>query len=195
MGYTIAKEAARRGHKVILVTGPVSLKKPHGVEIVCVDTAAEMLRAVQKHIVNTDCLIMAAAVCDFKPRTRLRQKLKRKRRVVLELVENPDILSEVRRLKGKRIFVGFALETERLIEHAREKLKHKGLDMIVGNLVGGANEPFGQGKTSVVTVGRDGEIREFDGVTKGKFSKILLDKVEETWYRCNDPELVRLRMV
>lgn len=177
-GYEIAREALRRGCRVTLVSGPTSLAAPQGVKFVGVETAAEMRRAVLKNIKNGDCVIMAAAVSDWRVRRPSAAKIKRKRESerVLELVENPDILREIRKRKAPAALVGFALETEGLRGNALKKLKEKNLDMIVANRLGRGSSAFGDKKTDVLMIDRFGRETEAKGRSKRELAKIILDK-------------------
>jgi phosphopantothenoylcysteine decarboxylase/phosphopantothenate--cysteine ligase len=133
MGYALARAAARHG-RVTLVTGPVALKPPVGVQFVPVTTAAEMAREVFRRYPKADIVIMAAAVCDFRPRKVAGLKIKKQKfGGRLELVPTTDILAELGRRKRRQVLVGFAAETDRLIANARVKLRRKNLDLIVAN--------------------------------------------------------------
>lgn len=134
MGYAIAREAARRGHRVTLVTGPVALKPPRDMTVVPVVSAAEMARACKRAFRDADVAVMTAAVCDYRPRDRLDHKLAkgaRARRVVLEPTE--DIATALGRHKGDRLLVGFAMEDRDPRRRAERKLERKNCDLIVLN--------------------------------------------------------------
>ena len=134
MGYAIAREAVRRGHAVTLVSGPVTIKPPAGVQLVPVVSAAEMARACKQAFRRADAGIMTAAVCDYRPRDRHKLKLKkqpRAKRVILEPTE--DIAAALGRRKGKRLLVGFAMEDHDPHAHAERKCKKKHCDLIVLN--------------------------------------------------------------
>ena len=178
-GYAIAAEARRRGNRVVLITGPTSLQTPQGVKTVKVETALEMKRAVQRELrKGVECLIMAAAVCDWRPRFPATQKLKRKgRRTVLELVENPNIVSEVGWKKPKGlVVVGFALETGNLAKNAAIKLKRKNLDLVVANKLARGRSVFGSGSFDVLMLDRMGNKAIFRRRSKRTLAKIILDK-------------------
>jgi phosphopantothenoylcysteine decarboxylase / phosphopantothenate---cysteine ligase len=133
MGYALARAAARHGH-VTLVSGPVALKRPAGVTFVTVTTAAEMAREVFRRYRHADVVIMAAAVCDFRPVTKAPLKIKKGQFAgKLELVRTVDILAELGRRKRRQVLVGFAAETDNLEHNAVEKLRRKRLDLIVAN--------------------------------------------------------------
>jgi len=135
MGYALAAEAEARGARVTLVSGPVALESPPGVEIVSVLCAQEMHDAVQNHAGETDLFIGAAAVADWRPAEPGAQKLKKDGRdeMSVRMVRTPDIIAAVAAWDPKPLIVGFAAETEDTIAHAREKLARKGMDMIVAN--------------------------------------------------------------
>lgn len=137
MGYAVAAAAREAGARVVLVSGPVALDCPPGVECVKVRSAHDMHEYVMNHIDGVDVFIGAAAVADYRPVTVAEQKIKKdEEELCIELIRNPDILRAVAVLPGGPFTVGFAAETEHLARHAREKLHKKGLDMICANLVG-----------------------------------------------------------
>jgi phosphopantothenoylcysteine decarboxylase/phosphopantothenate--cysteine ligase len=151
MGYAIAEEAVRMGAKVTLVSGPSALTVPEGVQLVPVQSALDMREAVLSRLGESQLIIKAAAVADYRPAVVAEQKIKKKAdSLTLELIKNPDILQEIGTLKTKEQFViGFAAETEALDEHAMDKLKRKNCDLIVGNDVSQEGAGFG-GDTNVV---------------------------------------------
>lgn len=178
MGYEIAREAARKGHDTCLVTGPVQLPPPAGAEVVRVQTALEMRDKVVERVENYDCVIMAAAVCDFRPGERKKDKIKKQEKMTLELVKNPDILAEVGKKEGL-VKVGFALETgEGWLENAKEKLQTKNLDLIVTNVKEGARDPFGPGDKDFTIIDRVGNTKELKGASKEQCAEIILSEVE-----------------
>ncbi len=144
MGYALARAARKAGHQVTLITAPTVLKPPPGVEIVPVESAAQMFKAVKQHFPQCDCLIMAAAVADYTPAHPAKTKLKKQAaKLLLELKPTPDILRWAGR-QGRvctahhrpRIVVGFALEDRDLRANAERKMRDKDLDMIVANTPG-----------------------------------------------------------
>jgi phosphopantothenoylcysteine decarboxylase/phosphopantothenate--cysteine ligase len=174
MGFAIAQAARDRGARVTLVSGPTALPTPPGVTRTDVTTAEEMYRAVLDHLDETAILIMAAAVADYRPSTHAPQKIKKREAMTVELVRNPDILAEVGRKKGSRTLVGFAAETEDLIQNAREKLEKKNLDLIVANDI---RVGFG-GETNRVTIlDRQGGVEELPELTKREAAHRILDRV------------------
>jgi len=140
MGYALAEAAAARGANVVLVSGPTHLARPNGVKLIKVTTAVEMRDAVIENLECATIIIKAAAVADYHLARIPEQKVKKTAaRLSLDLDPTPDILAEVGRKKGDRLLVGFAAETERLVEESRRKLKSKNCDMVVGNLVSQAS--------------------------------------------------------
>ena len=133
MGHALAEAALRRGARVLLVTGPTALKPPGAAEVVAVETAEEMRQAVLARMGEATIVIMAAAVADYTPKQRSQQKIKRKGALSLELQPTSDILAEVASKRGSQIVVGFAAETENVLENARRKLAAKSLHAIVVN--------------------------------------------------------------
>ena len=142
MGYAIAAEAARQGARVILVSAPTSLSVPANVELVAVDSAQSMKEAVDRLYDSVDIVIMAAAVSDFRVANKAEQKIKKMESMTLELVKNPDILQSLGERKTHQLLVGFAAETEYVVEYGQDKVKRKHLDMLVANDVSKANAGF-----------------------------------------------------
>lgn len=175
-GYTIAKEAKRRKLSVTLVSGPTSLKAPQGVKFIPVESSLDMRKAVLAEFPKTDCMIMTAAVADWRPKYPAKRKIKKRKRQILELVENPDILAQIGAQKKKRIVIGFALETENLEKTALKKLKNKNLDMIIANRLTKEANIFGDQKLDVVTLDRFGGRTRIFNKSKKELAKIILDK-------------------
>jgi len=176
-GYEIAREAARRKARVVLISGPTPLEAPRGVRLIRVESAVEMQGAVAREFKKCDCLIMAAAVSDWRPASIRRGKIKRRGgRMRLDLTENPDILCDVGRQKRGKILVGFALETENLERNALKKLKEKKLDLIVANRLNERRTAFSNNKTSVLIIDRSGDKNVFNNMPKRRLAKIILDK-------------------
>lgn len=178
MGYAIACAARNRGAHVILVSGPVSLPEPRGIETIRVVSAQEMHKVVMEQAEQADIIIKAAAVADFRPVVRGERKVKKgaSEGMTVELQRNPDILAELGQQKGTRILIGFAAETDELLKHAREKLVNKNLDMIVANDVTQEGAGF-DGDTNIVRfLTADGKVEELPQMTKEEVSEILLDR-------------------
>lgn len=179
MGYAIARAARDLGAHVILVSGPVNLPEPRGIEMIRVVSALEMYQVVIGQANRADLIIKAAAVADFRPELRSGQKTKKgtAETMQIELRRNPDILAELGRQKGARILVGFAAETDQLLKHAREKLVSKNLDMIVANDVTESGAGF-DGDTNIVRLlTADGSLEELPQMTKDEVAEVLLDRI------------------
>jgi phosphopantothenoylcysteine decarboxylase/phosphopantothenate--cysteine ligase len=158
MGYALAEAAAARGARVILISGPVHLAPPRGVEVIGVHTAAEMREKVMENLAAAGIVIKAAAVADFHLSKVPDQKVKKTAaRISLEMDPTPDILAELGRKKGNYLLIGFAAETQNLNQEARRKLESKNCDMVVGNLVGGSETGFESDENEVVLALRTGE--------------------------------------
>jgi len=170
--------AARRGAKVVLVSGPTSLAGPQGVRVVGVSTAEEMARAVDAEAEGMDLFVGAAAVSDYRPAEVAPQKIRKKPgEEVLRLSRTPDILAGLgERFSGRAgapVLVGFAAETEEVIARAREKLKRKGCDLVVANKVGASGAGFGADTNRVALVS-SAELAEIEG-PKEKVAEAILD--------------------
>ncbi|MBM4295818.1 MAG: bifunctional phosphopantothenoylcysteine decarboxylase/phosphopantothenate--cysteine ligase CoaBC, partial [Deltaproteobacteria bacterium] len=159
MGYALARVGRRRGAEVCLVSGPTALDHPYGVERVMVWSAVEMRDAVTARFPETDALLMAAAVGDYRPDNTQPLKIKRGRQdLELRLVQNPDILKEIRGSKNKQVVVGFAAETHDMEAEARRKMADKGLDLIVANDVTRRDAGFAVDTNEVTVIHRDGRL-------------------------------------
>ena len=176
-GYELAREAARRRADVVLISGPVDLEPLKGVKLVRCESAADMRRAVLKEFKKADAVIMASAVSDWRVKTAAKKLKKRQGRQFLELIENPDILKEVGRIKGKRLTVGFALETENLEKNAVKKLREKNLDLIVANRLTKNKNVFGCGVFDLLLIDKSGNKVKIRRKTKKEAAKIILDKL------------------
>lgn len=175
MGFISAAVFTGAGHKVTLISGPVSLVPPEGVEFVPVQTAEEMRKAVLEKFEYADCVVMTAAVMDFRPKEKVAGKIKRTGGgLTLELVENRDILGELGQMNTKKILVGFALEIGEGRESARAKLEGKNLDLLVLNFP----ESFGADKTRFEILNRSGKWRSLGIIEKEELARILLREVE-----------------
>ncbi len=157
MGYELAREAKQLGFQVSLVSGPTHLDPPQNVFLIRVVTAHEMKQAIKKLWPKTDVLIMTAAVCDYTPVHFSPRKIKRIKQKSIQFKRTEDILSFFGKRKGKRLLVGFALETDHFLEYAVQKLKAKNLDLIVLNWYNQTHNPFGQNKASMILIDRNGK--------------------------------------
>ena len=186
MGYAIAEQAARRGAKVVLVSGPTTLDVPQGVQRVDVISASEMYDAAVAAFADADVAICAAAVADYTPAYPADHKLKKanERLDVLELVETRDILAALGSLKEagdkKRFVVGFAAETNDLVANAFKKLGSKGCDLVVANDVSRADSGFGS-ETNHVSILSAAGVEELPTMTKTQVAARLLDVVERSF--------------
>jgi phosphopantothenoylcysteine decarboxylase/phosphopantothenate--cysteine ligase len=178
MGYALAEAAAARGARVILVSGPVHLPPPKGVEVVPVRTAVEMRDRVFEHLAHATIVIKAAAVADFHLSKVPDQKVKKTAaRISLELDPTPDILAELGRKKGDRLLIGFAAETQNLQQEARRKMESKNCDMVVGNLVGSSESGFESDLNEVVLVLRTGETVALPRAPKREIADRIFDQL------------------
>lgn len=184
MGYAIAEAAKKRGAEVILVSGPSALTPPDGVEFIGVESAAEMRDAVMEHFSEADMIIKAAAVADYRVRNASDQKIKKNdEELTLVLEKNPDILKELGEKKRTgQILVGFAAETQNLLEYAKAKLEKKNLDMIVANDVSRKDAGFNTDTNVVKLLYRNGTIEELPIMTKHKLADELLNRVLKIKY-------------
>jgi len=181
MGYAIASAAAAQGADVVLVSGPVSLGEPPGMEVIYVESAEEMYAATHAAIEGADIFIAAAAVADYRPLTVFEQKIKKKDEAMsLELTRCPDILASVAALDVGPFTVGFAAETENVVEYARGKLTKKNLDMIVANRVG-RDCGFDRDDNSAIALWNGGE-REFPTSSKVELARNLIELAAEHFY-------------
>jgi phosphopantothenoylcysteine decarboxylase/phosphopantothenate--cysteine ligase len=178
MGYAIADAAAARGAHVVLVSGPVSVPPPLGVEVVRVRTAQEMRNVVMEHLGPATIIIKAAAVADYHLAKVPQHKMKKTAaRLLLELDPTPDILAEVGQNKGDRLLIGFAAETDHLVEEARRKMQTKNCDMVVANFVGHEGTGFESDLNEVTMVTRGGETIHAGPAEKSDIAELILDQV------------------
>jgi phosphopantothenoylcysteine decarboxylase/phosphopantothenate--cysteine ligase len=179
MGYALAEAAAARGAAVTLVSGPTALTAPPGCEVVRVVTTREMYDAVLSRLEHVGILIAAGAPADFSPAVAAPQKLKKGAdRFAIELVPTPDILAECgRRRRSSHVLVGFAAETENLVENAREKLRAKRLDLIVANDISASDVGIDAGRNAGYLLFPDGREEELPPMEKPAFAHRVLDAV------------------
>jgi phosphopantothenoylcysteine decarboxylase / phosphopantothenate---cysteine ligase len=157
MGYSVVEAALARGAAVTLISGPVSIDPPKGARMIPVRSAAEMYEAVKDNLDDATIVVMAAAVADYRPSNTNRQKIKKNGgAIVLKLEPTDDILAAIGAVKGSRIVIGFAAETEKLIENAKKKLNEKGADLIVANDVSASDSGFDVDTNRVTLVSSDG---------------------------------------
>ncbi len=176
MGYALAEAALRRGARVILITGPVTIQPPAGAELVQVETAEQLRAAVLARLGDATVVVATAAVADYTPRSRSQQKIKRDGPLSLELEPTADILAEVARRRDKQIVVGFAAETENVLENARRKLATKSLDAIVANDVAQAGIGFDSERNAVTIITRE-RVVEVPEAGKLEVAQRVLDEI------------------
>ncbi|MFO1350754.1 MAG: bifunctional phosphopantothenoylcysteine decarboxylase/phosphopantothenate--cysteine ligase CoaBC [Gammaproteobacteria bacterium] len=182
MGYAVAQAAVRAGAQVTLVSGPVELAAPAGVERIAVESAQDMHAAVMARAANAQVFIAVAAVADYRVAAVAPHKLKKNSEsMTLDLVRNPDILGAVAALDRRPFCVGFAAETEQVVEHARAKFKAKRLDMIAANQVGGAGSGFGAGQNALHVLWKNGE-KVLPMSTKAELATALIALIAERYH-------------
>jgi phosphopantothenoylcysteine decarboxylase/phosphopantothenate--cysteine ligase len=178
MGYAVAEAAARRGARVTLVSGPVTLEPPAGVEHIAVRTAEEMRHAIVERLPVSTIAIFAAAVADYRPAETQTEKIKRnKHPLTIRLEPTPDILAEAANTKGVRLIVGFAAETDHVAENARKKLASKNADLIVANDVTAEGAGFDHDTNIVSLYSRDGRDLALPKLSKSEIAQRILDEV------------------
>jgi phosphopantothenoylcysteine decarboxylase/phosphopantothenate--cysteine ligase len=184
MGVAIAKELYRRGADVVLITGPTNIDSMNGVEVVRVSTADEMYNACTKSFKNADIGIMAAAVADYTPAKKERDKIKKKGgNLSLELKETADILKSLgERKKAKQVLVGFALETSNEKQNALKKLRAKNADMIVLNSLNDKDAGFGKDTNRITIFEKGGKEFQFETKTKEEVAKDIVDTIIQLFY-------------
>ena len=181
MGYAVAEAARAAGAEVTLISGPVALEAPAGVERVLCESAAEMHRAVMARAAESDLFVAAAAVADYRPAAPAGSKIKKDAsELSVALTRNPDILAEVAALEPGPFTVGFAAETDELERHAHGKLERKGLDMIAANWVGGAEGGFESERNALHLYWKDGS-RELPMQEKGALAHELVAVIAERY--------------
>ena len=178
MGYAIAEVARDRGARVVLVSGPVSLEAPEGVELVSIVSAQDLFDAVSARYAEFDAVVAAAAVADYRPKTVADNKMKKKDGdLSIELERTPDTLSWLgaHRVAGQRL-CGFSMETENMVENSRAKLEKKHLDMIAANNLKTEGAGFGVATNVVTLITKDG-IKELPLMGKDEVAGCLLDEI------------------
>jgi phosphopantothenoylcysteine decarboxylase/phosphopantothenate--cysteine ligase len=176
MGHAIAEAALRRGARVLLVSGPTAIAAPGAAVVTPVETAEDMLAAVLKLLPQATVVIKTAAVADFRPKMASEQKIKRNGEMTLELEPTADILAEVARRKTTQIVVGFAAETENVLDNARKKLASKSLDAIVVNDVSREGVGFDSDRNAVTIISHS-EVVEVPETSKWEVAQRVLDQV------------------
>ena len=179
MGYALARAARRRCADVVLISGPVSVDAPIDVELIRVRTAQEMKEAVLSRFDSASIVIKAAAVSDYRPVNVSDHKIKKAdETLALELSRTPDILRRLGEIKGDRLLVGFAAETEDLVKNAETKLKEKNLDLIVANNVQMSDSGFGVDTNRVILIFADARQESLPLMSKDDLADLILDRVK-----------------
>jgi phosphopantothenoylcysteine decarboxylase/phosphopantothenate--cysteine ligase len=176
MGYALTEAALRRGARVLLVSGPTALTPPGAAQFTRVESAQEMHHAVLSLLPQASIVIKTAAVSDYRPKAPVAQKIKRKGSMALELEPTPDILTDISLQKTGQILVGFAAETENVLENARQKLVSKNLDAVVLNDVSREGVGFDCDRNAVTIITRD-EVVEVPETTKWEVAQRVLDQI------------------
>ena len=179
MGYAVAEQAKARGAEVMLISGPTHLKPPMGVDFKACKTAGEMNILVQECFPGCDVLVMSAAVGDFTAEKLEKEKIKKSSREgqILNLVPTKDILMEVSKIKTQQFVVGFAAETQNLLQSALEKLRNKKLDLIVANDISAPGIGFQSDNNQVTLVDSNEQVENLPRMAKQEIANILLDKI------------------
>jgi phosphopantothenoylcysteine decarboxylase/phosphopantothenate--cysteine ligase len=183
MAVALARAAARRGADTVIVMGPGGAGAPAGVRVVGVDTGQRMQDAIEREWDDADCLVMAAAVCDFKPEKVTEGKLRRDGNLTLDLVATPDIVGGLAARKGNRLVVGFALETDNEIEGGKRKLKEKHLDLVVVNNPLRRDTGFGSDQNAGCIIDSDGLVEELPLASKLEFADRIFDVISARLHR------------
>jgi phosphopantothenoylcysteine decarboxylase/phosphopantothenate--cysteine ligase len=178
MGYAFARAAAKRGADVKIISGPVNIIPPEGVEVESVNSAEEMYSAVLNCYDRFNVIILVAAVADYRAKEIAQNKLKKSDgEMVIELVRNPDIAKELGKIKGSRIIVGTCAETQNLLENAKTKLQSKNFDIIMANDVTMEGAGFGVDTNIVKIINKDGTIVDLPLMEKNEVAGKVLDEV------------------
>ncbi|MDP4179384.1 MAG: bifunctional phosphopantothenoylcysteine decarboxylase/phosphopantothenate--cysteine ligase CoaBC, partial [Bacillota bacterium] len=180
MGFAIAEEARDRGAEVTLISGPVKLDVPYGIDFSAVRTNEEMLNAVLSKFDDMDIVIKAAAVADYKIKDYSNQKIKKSSaEVSFNFIKDNDILKKLGEIKKHQILVGFAAESNNLIENAQIKLKNKNLDYIVANDITSKDTGFASNDNRVIILSKDGCSTELDKMSKRQVARRLFNLINE----------------
>ncbi|WP_353162590.1 bifunctional phosphopantothenoylcysteine decarboxylase/phosphopantothenate--cysteine ligase CoaBC [Myroides odoratus] len=179
MGYDIAKEVAKQGGTVILVSGPTNQKITHPqVQVIAVMSASEMYEACHQHFAEVDVVVAAAAVADYRPKDVATQKIKKNAdEFSITLDKNPDILASLGAIKKQQYLIGFALETENEVEHAKQKIVKKNLDLIVLNSLNDTGAGFGKPTNKVTFINRDFTVQPMELKSKEEVAKDIVNKI------------------
>ena len=179
MGYAIAEAAIEAGHDVVLISGPVNLDPPRGVQLTLISTADEMFDAVHRQVPECDVLVMCAAVADYKPAEASAIKIKKsEKHWSLDLVPTRDILASISKPNRPFLVVGFAAETNDLEENAKKKLRAKNCDIVVANDVSGANYGMESDENEVIIFFKSGAPKKISRARKKNIARELVNIFE-----------------
>lgn len=181
MGFAVARQAQKRGAEVVLISGPVHIDPPRNVKYLTCQRADEMASLVATHLPQCDVVVMTAAVGDFAPKTVSKEKIKKGKndKIDLELLPTQDILAQIARNKTRQIVVGFAAETQNLVESALEKLERKKLDMIVANDISAPGIGFQSDSNQVTFIKSEREIESMPLLSKIEIADLILDRIRD----------------
>lgn len=177
MGYALAYQAALHGARSILISAPTNLPVPYGVECIQVQSACDMQKTVSNYYENCDAVIMAAAVADFRLKEVSEHKIKKTDNIMLELVKNPDILKGLGENKKHQKLVGFAAETQNIIEYGRDKVERKNLDFLVANDVSKNDAGFNVDTNEATLIFKDGTLKEIPNMSKNGVAKVIIEEL------------------
>ena len=180
MGYAIARVAAARGAEVTLISGKTNIKPPVNIKkFINITSAEDMYQAVVSNLDENDVVIKSAAVADYKPKEYSDKKIKKKDGdLVIELDRNKDIAYEIGKIKKDKILVGFAAETNDIIENAKGKIAKKNMDFIVANNLKESGAGFGTDTNVVSIIEKDGSMKKYPMMTKEEVASVILDKIK-----------------
>lgn len=178
MGFNLAKAARNRGAEVVLIAGPNNLNNIKGIKIIDIKTNSELKNQIDKYFIDVDALIMSAAPCDFKVKNQSRNKIKKDKLKSLDIENNDDIIAYFSEKKTNQILIGFAAETQNLLENAKTKLCNKGLDYIVANDVSGEDSGFNVDNNKGYIVSEEKEI-QISLMSKFEMANIILDVLKD----------------
>lgn len=181
MGAQLAGEALRRGHRVTVISGPSTEPLPAEAQVIPVETARDMERALHREAGRADAIVMAAAVSDFRPLRASTHKRPRRHRLTLRLAATPDLIARLPR-QPHQLIVGFALEAHRVVERAFRKMRAKRLDLMLAQRVNGNGSPFGRKPVRAWLLDRRGRAIALGRRSKTVLARVLLDKIEALWY-------------
>lgn len=186
MGYSIATQAAKRGAKVTLISGKTNLERPDGIhKFIEIESAEDLYKSVISEFPNSDVVIQSAAVADYRPLSYSDKKIKKSDDDMrIELTRNKDVAMEIGKIKDKKILVGFAAETNDLLENAKKKILKKNLDFIVANDLTKEGAGFSSDTNIVKIIDKEGCVEEFPKMSKIDVSDIILDKVLSLYSKC-----------